>query len=376
MTIIALNSSLVERQLKIHSTELTSFHSRVLRARRIDTRANDYRLLYDLGLSLDVVGINIGFLGFMSSAYSNHLKIAISPHDLWYVVLTELGAIIAENVEACRPLFTRSESKVEILVPTGDVTDLPLEAVIEQLTNLIPVDIKKFIPELSTLESHSRLALYAALCDGVSPYYSYSTFCCGLPEIKVEGTPDDWDKICSCAVSLMSLFDSVKVKQASDYLFEALGVLVTFFEASKGNVNLDSWLDIFTQKNVGSGGELMINGWITKLFAYKCDMPKLENFSANIAKVDYKNVETGREFISLHGGFESTRDCLGFHRIKYSHLVFERIEKAEVFEKTSQLKIVKVDVKPHEIKLKAKWTVETPLDTSFIYAPYIPDLKK
>src|SRR5579859_91904 len=268
----------------------------------------------------------LGFVGMLSSAYSLHEKVEIAPHDIWYLVLSEIATIIKSQEQACRPLFTRAETgKIDIKIPVSDITEINLHAVVVALKELVPVDVNVFVPRLSNITPEAQVALYAALADGVQGYYSYSTFMCGIPEIRLTGTPEDWNTLYESARQISSMFASVNFKSAVSYMDEVSKIIESITETIAID-NRDFWKDIFHQKNIGSGGELEINGWITKLY-YKVKQPrKLENFTVNNTIVPYKNLSTGRNFKGVYGAFERIRTEDDFLRTIYSHFIFEVME--------------------------------------------------
>ena len=288
-----------------------------------------FKLLHSSNTEANTENFQLGYVGLLSTAYNRHEKIEVGPHDLWFLVLTEIVSIIKNNVNACRPLFTNSDEKVDISVPTDDVTTINLEAVIAQLKNAIPLDTSIFIPELSTLDDASRIALYAALADGVSPYYSYSTYMCGIPEVRVTGTREDWNMLLSCTAQIASAFFAVGLPKAVEYMIR-VGDVLEKISASFETPDVDFWKDIFTSKNVGSGSELKINGWITQLFFVQHDLKKIENYMSNLAIVDYVNKDTGRKFRGVYGPFNQVRTEDGFIKASYGSVIYEQVEKSRI----------------------------------------------
>lgn len=280
-----------------------------------------------LGSSIDLEAVQIlneGYMGILSNAYSRHEKIEIAPHDFWNLVLLEITAFIAVNVDRCRPLFTTSNEKTELLVPTSSATSIHIPGIIELLRAHVPVDIDTFLPELSTHTEMSRLTMYASFCDAVSPYYSYGTFCCGIPEIRVTGTKEDWQGLADRAREISLMFLSVDMLQATAYMVDVASLfkdIVKSFDFP-ADAARSFWSDIFRQNNVGSGGQLDINGWILRLMYEK--HARLENNMARVAKIPFFNIETKRKFTGVFGPFEQLRTADDFIKTGYASFLFER----------------------------------------------------
>lgn len=327
MTKIILNDQLVE---DFERTQRRSAE------RAINAVANESGVFDDLNWKTErVVPLNAlppasfhekNLFGLLSASYSHHLKVTITPTDVWFLLLTEIAGLVTANAETCRPLFTRSPGKIEIMVPTGDVSMIDLNEVMAQLRGLVPVDIDTFLPVFSTDTPASQYACVAAFCETVKSYYSYMTFCCGIPAVEVAGTKADWERLDARLSHLTGLFASTGL-DINGWMARVRPIIARFIDALDGRVDVDFWRNIFTQKNIGSGGELLINGWITTLVREIPDMPKITNFPKLYAVVPYKNAETGRNFFGVHGGFCANRNADGFHSLGYAEIIMEKVAR-------------------------------------------------
>ena len=157
----------------------------------------------------DLERTQMGYIGLVSEAYNHHEKLRVTPHDLWFIVMTQIAKIVNANSDTCRPLFTASDEKIEILVPTGDVTTIDPVRLLQYLASLVPTKSTLFVPELSTADLYARMAMAAVFADAVQSYYDYSTFCCGIPEIEVTGTTEDWQLLTTNSMAISELFNGV-----------------------------------------------------------------------------------------------------------------------------------------------------------------------
>jgi hypothetical protein len=122
-------------------------------------------------------------------------------------------------------------------------------------------------------------------------------YACGIPEITLQGTPKDWQKI----------YD--KTKQLSKYDLEwwtkeLEPLLKEFVKASKGKIDKEFWRNMFKYHSLKQyGAPKIIDGWIVKFFPYDKDgkrnnlkeLTGSEKLPEEIVKVDLKyiNTETG-----------------------------------------------------------------------------------
>lgn len=264
-------------------------------------------------------GIHSSFLYFISDAYSLHRKITITPQDLWYVVISEISRSVNEHPESYRRYFSTNKDKVEIVLHTDSVTELPLDSLLTQLKSLVPININLFIPKFSTETPQSRLAMLASFAGTVKSYYSYMTFCCGISAIELLGTRDDWELFVDTITELHDLF---KKDSLSSYL-EKILVRVSMIRDIYLGGSSSFFKDIFTSENIGSGGELLINGWFgNDFFVSPGDLPKINNFPNTWSVVPYKNINSDRNFSLVMGCF-SHNVVDRFRRVNYNSVIIE-----------------------------------------------------
>lgn len=264
---------------------------------------------------------NVGFLGFLSHAYSNHVKIAISPYDIWILIISEVSKFIVSKPEPFRGMFTSSAEKQEILLPTDSEYEMPMDLLTKALACNVKFDASILFPELSIESKESVGMIQALFCEMASPYYSYSMLLCGLPEIKVLGTVDDWKKVKSNFDKLFELFgECYDFKNYTLRVGIILDSIINSFEYSEEDA-VDFWKDIFTQENIGSGSQQEMNGWITHFLIVQKKPLKLENFTNTIGYVRYKNLTSGNSYMSVHGGFDYDLDEEDFAVLRYGKYI-------------------------------------------------------
>lgn len=265
---------------------------------------------------------NGGFVGLLSACYSQHLPVAIAPHDIWVLLLSEVSKEIAENSDSYRHFFTKSHEKESISVPSGSMTEMPMSILSQALSEKILFDSGIIFQHFSTETPIVTQTIEAIFCDMASPFYNYSMFCCGIPSLQLLGTTEDWEKVLKGITGLVDMFGTTILH---NYLQKTLPVLQQFIHASQGQVDVDFWKDIFTQNNVGSGGDLTIDGWITKLFITQHSFPKLTNFTATHGVVKYSQLQTKEEFVAIYGGFDKEINEQGFYQLKYMQFTLQKI---------------------------------------------------
>lgn len=276
--------------------------------------------------SIDTLNLkNHGLFGLISHAYTYHKPLTINPTDVWILILSQFKTIIKDNAETYRHLFTDSPDKKTLAVPTNSLYELPVDLLIKTLNEYINFDSKLIQVEFSTDTAIANEVKNHLLLDMTSPYYNYAMFLCGIPSIKIGGHVEDWERLYSAFLKLNEVF---YLKEEDEYLLwqcSVTHILDILLMASQGNYDIDFFRDIFTQKNIGSGGELEIKGWITNLFYKMPKVAKIENFNSHVSCVEYKNLTTQKEYVMISGGFSYTLDEDGYHALSYSKHIFEII---------------------------------------------------
>lgn len=287
----------------------------------------DAKLVRSLG---DHERTQSGFVNVVAEAYSSHLGLVLHPHDIWYVVLSNIAAIVGKNPKGYQGLYTTSDEKQEILVVQDHPTDINIDALIAQLRERMPVDIAMFLPELSTATPQANLAMSAAVLDAAKHFYDYGMFCCGIPFIDLRGEVEDWNTLSWCINDMNNAIAKLDKPQMAQPLSKYLrDVNYVILEIAKAYTEDQSefFRDIFTKENVGSGGDLKITGWICELYHNTNQGDLIRSFHDGISSFPYKNVSSGQHFMMYHGAFGSNVTD-GAIEIAYDHVTIEYKPKA------------------------------------------------
>lgn len=238
------------------------------------------------------------YLFYLERCWADHLGAVITPDIVWYTILTELSLIIQADPEKHRHLFSQSEKKQKITVFSGSPIHIPLASIIDALRDKVPTNVDQFTPEFTTSDDRSRHARYAAFCDAMSPYYSYSMMCCGIPHIQVRGTVEDWRRMEDCfdlITSVMEL-DTGWKQRVNDILTQCPERLTS----------PEWWAGMFKLVECGSGSQVEVDGWIRDLFLKQPNPAYTRNFSSGVSKVEYRNLDTRKDYQMFDGLFSSS----------------------------------------------------------------------
>jgi len=105
--------------------------------------------------------------------------------------------------------------------------------------------------------------------DALKTYFIYVVYTfCGIPEIILEGTTEDW-KTLSQRAEALAQYD------LEWWIEDLKPILKEFVKASEGNADSEFWESIYKRKPLGSGSS-QITGWILEFFPYVRKEDKFE----------------------------------------------------------------------------------------------------
>ena len=210
------------------------------------------------------------FVGAVHTAFARHYPLTISPDHVWMCIAQGLSNHVNANAEQLRSMFVKHETGKETLSVRRDdfVKGDPnnpwpevFDEFSEQIRQHIGAEIHDLLtPEFTTTGPNEKAASQVVLMDTLKNYFQFNFETeCGIPEITLEGTLDDWQKLRDKTLSL--------AKYDLDWWITPLSpILDQFVDAASGKVDVDFWRGIYKQ-NDDSGGPY-ITGWIVTLFPY------------------------------------------------------------------------------------------------------------
>lgn len=217
------------------------------------------------------------------TAYSNHLPLELSPDDIWatiaYGVAQHLGGSKDEG-ELHRKTFVDHERKKELKI-RGEAYGLKFNnskvnkqawpKVIAALGDLIKNNTKTDIADIvtksfTTTGQVERTVFNCMLMDAMKNYFTYTVMLgCGIPDIILHGTKDDWRSIVDRLDKLHNMFPDF-----AWYLNRVKARVQKFVDSfQNGNHDVDWWNTMILKVPFGSGGQTQLSGWLAEFFPYK-----------------------------------------------------------------------------------------------------------
>lgn len=221
------------------------------------------------------------FVMALHQAFDQHLNFSIAPEIIMMIISQEIAQYVKlnSNNKIIAGLFTKDpDKKQNINVEINDFVygeENPWMTGISQFKNqlieTVPSDIltlmmPKFSDEVmdsTTSSQEIEISQLISFMDTASKFYEYSmTTLCGIPSFKIEGTPDDWDRIVKSVIGLQDLLPGLNL-----YFDNLIPILREIRNTADGNkIDKDFWSSIYKENN-SSGGPYS-NGWFNNFYAY------------------------------------------------------------------------------------------------------------
>lgn len=219
-----------------------------------------------------------GFLGTLTRAYNNHLPLRLKPDHFWLPILCGLVKHVDKHPEELRDKFVSHQGKKHLEIIFEGVnrnttqgqwekTVFPQFAQIikENITSdsLHDITTGSFSNSSPTMQACKQIALMSA----TKNYFSYGVkFMCGIPEITLMGTEQDWASLVD-RTNKLSEFMMPDFKE--EWMSKLMPVLEQVHASSKGEVNSEFWQKMVgLHRTYGSSASTYLTGWIGTLYPY------------------------------------------------------------------------------------------------------------
>ena len=316
LSLLALSIA-VSAQVTIKVEELSK-PEKLLPIGKVEPNGNTLSVNVDADSLVLFYGTHPFFYG-MYEAYASHRPFVLSPDMVWMLISQGFSHHINADSEKYRDRMVDFQGKMSLVVKS----DKPLnEAEWERLIPEFAEGIKKntkgtiaetIIADFSTTTNYEQIASEITLMETTKAYFDFVVMyiACGIPEITLLGTTEDWQKVYDKAMQLRS-FD------LDWWIDELKPILKQFIKASEGDADTKFWRNMFkwhTQKEYGAPN--IIDGWIVKFFPYDKDGKRFDlktltrdsNLPDEMAEADVRFVEvftdgsSAETMIELYGGF-------------------------------------------------------------------------
>ena len=281
----------------------------------------------------------------MFNAYVNHRPFVISPDMIWLLISQGFSHHVNFNAEDLRGKLVDHEGKEELVVYVdGFLEDCDWESIVERFSTQISENTKGDISNVlecnfSTTTQIEKIASQITIMNSAKSYFEYIVllFGCGIPNITLEGSTEDWEKLLK-KTEYLSQYD------LEWWTKEITPIIEKIIETTKGSIDKEFWMNMFKYHTLETYGKPeVVDGWIVKFFPYSKggernglkELYGSNNLPDEIVKVpvialdtltkEVHNIELWAGFI----GLEQNRETFAL-RPKIGWLVHEIIPPEEV----------------------------------------------
>jgi len=220
----------------------------------------------------ETVGGNSPLFHTLSYAFNNHCPLVLSPDSVWLTLLVGLTHHIDTDPEGLRRHFVSHEGKkkLEVFVNAPsihrcgqDIWEVGINGFSTLLSESMNQDKHDLIvSDFSTTTSIDKLSSKVALMGAMKHFFEYKMMlCCGLTDVTILGTPEDWQSIIN-RVEMFSEFD------LSWWTSELLPILKDIKKSCEGEPDIEFWKQAYLKHRYGSGGQFNVSGWVNTFFPY------------------------------------------------------------------------------------------------------------
>ncbi|GAA1093836.1 DUF4419 domain-containing protein [Kitasatospora arboriphila] len=244
-------------------------HAVLARPARIHHRSTERLIGLPTGVPAVAEPSSSLLLRALHLCFAAHLPLSLSPDVLWYTVVHESAVHVRLNADRYAHLFTDTPGYTRTIVVRDDAAPADWERSIRRVReplhrNLGEATTELFLPPFSTTTPTDTAAALVALMDVVSPYYRFRwVTMCGIPRVRLEGTPEDWQLLADRTRALGERLTGLR-----PWLAGLLPVLDEIAATAAGRrTDEQFWRSLYSWESA-SGGDT-VTGWITAFLAHR-----------------------------------------------------------------------------------------------------------
>ena len=210
------------------------------------------------------------FVAAVNAAFCDHRPLILSPDMLWLLIAQGFARHVNNNSEELRRQFVKHDQHKEIVVhrdefykgsPENDWSGVFSEFSTNIQQHIGEENHANIVVSFSTTGPVEKAANEVVLMDVMKKYFQYVVVTrCGIPEVSLEGTVEDWQKLCERTENLGNTYD------LTWWTSRLLPTLQRIAGNAAGADDPELWRNIYKIDDF-SGGPF-IDGWIVEFFPY------------------------------------------------------------------------------------------------------------
>jgi len=247
------------------------------------------------------------FFWGMYHAYADHRPFTLSPDMIWLLICQGFANHVNNNAESLRSMFVNFSGKTTLVVQTNSITldnpDSPWQEIFpefsRQISNYTGKELTDALTaDFSTTTPTTKIASQITALYAMKSYFDFITVWtgCGIPQVTLEGTPADWQKV-------LDKTEALRKYQLDWWVDKLEPILKNIVKASEGKKDKKFWQTMFKYHSAKRyGAPTIIDGWIVKFFPYNNSGQRL-NLEALTSGTDLPEeiIKVDLKFLSADG---------------------------------------------------------------------------
>lgn len=212
-------------------------------------------------------------LGYLR-AYQSHYPITISPDIAWLLISQGFSNHVNNSPEKARSKIVNFQGKKTLTVQRNiadsqNFADVEWETLFPEFAEQIATFTgKELVDNLSadftTTTPTVRVASQVTIMESMKEFFNYKVIFvgCGIPEVTVEGSVKDWEKI-------LTRLDYLSKYDLKWWTSELKPVIKKIIDTKKGKLDKQFWMNMVKFHKLGVYGAYNgIDGWLLKFYPY------------------------------------------------------------------------------------------------------------
>ncbi|KAI5819628.1 hypothetical protein BZA77DRAFT_158857 [Pyronema omphalodes] len=216
-----------------------------------------------------------GFVYACLEAYNEHHNLEIRPDDVWISIIGQFSHYVVAREEEMRSFFVDHEGKKKLTIRMlGNRYSIDFGSFAEQMAGLLDENIKDkslrdwITPSFSTTEVSDTIVAAILMMCTLKNYFSFELcMACGIPEVTLHGTKEDWQDI----LTRLEKLKDFGAEQEHPHLhawYECITPVLKHFISAFDGADLSAFFNRICHYESGGSGPTYLSGWISLFCAF------------------------------------------------------------------------------------------------------------
>ena len=231
-----------------------------------------------------VTSASCGLTSMILEAYNGHHDLVLRPDDVWTAIVQQFCLYVnnAQNNEQLRCLFVShgpdaGKKELRMVYESISFHNAPYDQIAQDLVTMVRRDLNDpelvhwLVPSFSTTRAQDTIASAILVLATFQGYYKFSAATlCGIPNVYLLGTLEDWQRI-NHAVDDLCKYDN-QARHMTQWLGMLKPVTQNLVDSFCGKPNPKFWSRVCAEVVPnGSGTAGRVGGWVTAFNPFDSD---------------------------------------------------------------------------------------------------------